>query len=33
MDIQYDTKNWQFSHNVTAISTQRNEAPIYYLVT
>ena len=26
-------KNWQFSHNVTAISRKKNEAPIYYLVT
>lgn len=32
MDIEYDPQNWQFSHNETAISRQRNEAPIYYLV-
>ena len=33
MDIQYGPKNWQFSHNDTTISRQRNEAPIYCLVT
>ena len=32
MDIEYDPQNWQLSHNETAISRQRNEAPIYYLV-